>query len=1101
MKYTSIFLVLVVISVMLMSSAYSVTYLTGCANISAPGVYVLSNDITYSSTNDTCFYINSSDVVLDGAGHYIQSDTITNPTHAIKLVGVSNVTVENIKSHGPLHYLVFGSGVSNSTFKNIFVDDYNNVVGEAVVLYYSNNDTISNVTYNTTGGFANTYTWWVVAGKVVGVRYSNNIKMLNITIDIPQRYWSEYGRILVYKSNNVTLDNVYVKDDSIVYVTWHNRIFYLEKYVIYDSDNVTLNNVTLVSDYLGIGSETPSHVTISNSNINGLDLSWENNSVLVFGNYVNGYGYHYDVNISNSNIYNMYVGYIDTGRYYNYSNSGFKISVSDSNISSLLFTKSVFNLNFTSQNSNYDKIDYEVGLSLFNSSNYFSFYNDTYKNNGGIYGLGNCNIYPKLTEPLYSNSLYLACDYTDNLTNNFGNSTVLGGVTTLGYDARNISYLKLYNDGFDSNYTKVSANTMELYNVHNLYVYDSNDVNVKDSNGLIFDNIKTLSLDNTNNTLVKHSEFNLNVLSDSYNFDACESMYLDLNGFDLLLKSPYKYYPDKCCSTGLVVTSYNRYKYVDFDMPIQIFRVYNTSNVSVSLYLNGTKVGTLNSPGNYTVEDIYRLFNIKPGTYSINVTDGSCFYYTKKYLGPVGYRLLFMDKILNLTKQLVTGYFSMLTNESINYFVVGDINGKYKEPNIPVTIENVSNKEITFNNVNFTTVGRSFVDKPYELSYNISSLGCTGITLPPSVGAYVVPYMVIINGTNLNIDNIIRNGYYNSTNVDSYIGTINYYGNGNIYINGGESNSMLFDKCTTGYPNVTIRNVVFYPDNYNPPLIISCGNLTLYNVTSVGKPLRINIGTNIPKCTSNNTIIDSDNIYINDAKLIKDSGRIYINNRNAVISVDNVKELVIKPLLSTSLTLYKPKISGRLDNLIFEYSPVIAFFPPPTNVEYNATINVTTHHAKIYGYLINVNILDKPLPPIRFDTNTYGYLKQYVWLNNTTSDVVQNLLKVHKAYICFDYNASNETSIYEYDELTGKITKLNYTVNSNGNPCITVVPKSLYILFDKSVPTPISTPTHNESNQQIPQQPVQSKSNYLIYIVLMLILIFIVVFFKRRKRK
>src|SRR6056297_2601299 len=46
------------------------TSISSCQEISSPGVYVLQNDIT--GVSGRCFYITTSDVVLDGNGSIVQ---------------------------------------------------------------------------------------------------------------------------------------------------------------------------------------------------------------------------------------------------------------------------------------------------------------------------------------------------------------------------------------------------------------------------------------------------------------------------------------------------------------------------------------------------------------------------------------------------------------------------------------------------------------------------------------------------------------------------------------------------------------------------------------------------------------------------------------------------------------------------------------------------------------------------------------------------------------------------------------------------------------------------------------------------------------------
>ena len=70
---------------------------TGCVNITSPGVYILQNDITSSVryNNEACIHITSGDVVFDGNGKTI---TLTNETANgidMREANINNVTIKN----------------------------------------------------------------------------------------------------------------------------------------------------------------------------------------------------------------------------------------------------------------------------------------------------------------------------------------------------------------------------------------------------------------------------------------------------------------------------------------------------------------------------------------------------------------------------------------------------------------------------------------------------------------------------------------------------------------------------------------------------------------------------------------------------------------------------------------------------------------------------------------------------------------------------------------------------------------------------------------------------------------------------------------------
>ncbi len=91
--------------------------ITSCLVISAPGTYVLTQDITNSS-DITCLRISSGGVVLDGAGHTIDGVDTVNST-GIYADAQSDITVKNLKVTD-WHTGIFYQDVTNgSVIKNL----------------------------------------------------------------------------------------------------------------------------------------------------------------------------------------------------------------------------------------------------------------------------------------------------------------------------------------------------------------------------------------------------------------------------------------------------------------------------------------------------------------------------------------------------------------------------------------------------------------------------------------------------------------------------------------------------------------------------------------------------------------------------------------------------------------------------------------------------------------------------------------------------------------------------------------------------------------------------------------------------------------------
>ena len=87
------------------------TVVSGCMDISAPGYYLLQNDIIDSQL-DTCIGIASSDATFDGNSHTIDG---TNAPGSVSIemnsgIDLSNVVIKNAKITD------WGSGIEGSSF-------------------------------------------------------------------------------------------------------------------------------------------------------------------------------------------------------------------------------------------------------------------------------------------------------------------------------------------------------------------------------------------------------------------------------------------------------------------------------------------------------------------------------------------------------------------------------------------------------------------------------------------------------------------------------------------------------------------------------------------------------------------------------------------------------------------------------------------------------------------------------------------------------------------------------------------------------------------------------------------------------------------------
>ena len=107
------------------------TPVAGCVTINEPGRYVLTRNLTDNQgtrTSQNCLWINTSDVVLDGAGHRIDGIGVTDSVgvYVGSPTPIENVTVRNL-TVSDWHKGVWHRGVRDSTLRDLTADD--NAIG------------------------------------------------------------------------------------------------------------------------------------------------------------------------------------------------------------------------------------------------------------------------------------------------------------------------------------------------------------------------------------------------------------------------------------------------------------------------------------------------------------------------------------------------------------------------------------------------------------------------------------------------------------------------------------------------------------------------------------------------------------------------------------------------------------------------------------------------------------------------------------------------------------------------------------------------------------------------------------------------------------
>jgi parallel beta-helix repeat protein len=172
--------ILVIVALLLAQPVIAYTSITGPKVITSPGYYVLKNDITGDTVNNT-IEIRSSDVLFDGMGHTIDgvngTTELTNDiwvggfTYFLHNITVKNVTLKN-RSHG-----IFFRTVTNSRVIDCVIDQ-NGQDGIRVNGSYSiklihntiSNSSIRGITL--TGSFNNTVSNNTIIHNRYGLRIS-----------------------------------------------------------------------------------------------------------------------------------------------------------------------------------------------------------------------------------------------------------------------------------------------------------------------------------------------------------------------------------------------------------------------------------------------------------------------------------------------------------------------------------------------------------------------------------------------------------------------------------------------------------------------------------------------------------------------------------------------------------------------------------------------------------------------------------------------------------------------------------------------------------------------------------------------------------------
>ncbi len=255
----------------------SVTEISSCQTISSPGEYVLNQSLV---ATDTCFIIDSDDVILDLGGFSVTSNDF--PFYnGIEATSQDNISIKNGSIYDFGRGIEF-SGISNSSISNFFI---NSSYGNGILISSSQDNNLSNiiVSYSnaTSGIYLGSNSNNIILTNITsnsnaqsGFYFSSSFKN-NIFNDITTNSNTEYGIYFGGSSDNNTFSGITANSNSF------SGIY------VYASLNNIFSEVTTISNddagiFLGYNSvNTTLSGVVSSSNVKGILLhpSSTNNSI------------------------------------------------------------------------------------------------------------------------------------------------------------------------------------------------------------------------------------------------------------------------------------------------------------------------------------------------------------------------------------------------------------------------------------------------------------------------------------------------------------------------------------------------------------------------------------------------------------------------------------------------------------------------------------------------------------------------------------------------------------------------------------------------------------------------------------------------------
>ncbi len=233
---------LALMTIILLSATAEAIEVSNCTEISSPGHYILTQDLTNSP--DTCIQITAGNVIFDGNGHTIDgagalnsygvyvygSTTLRNVTIknltvtdwdvGIKFINIENGRIENSTALGNWHGISLSSSNNNSISNNTAYSNY----WYGIYLENSDGSTLSN--NSVYDNYYGIFLYYSDSNTLSENRASNN----------------NDGIRLISSNNNSLLENTLSSNNHVGISLWHSKGNILSENKVYGENGLYLAN-------------------------------------------------------------------------------------------------------------------------------------------------------------------------------------------------------------------------------------------------------------------------------------------------------------------------------------------------------------------------------------------------------------------------------------------------------------------------------------------------------------------------------------------------------------------------------------------------------------------------------------------------------------------------------------------------------------------------------------------------------------------------------------------------------------------------------------------------------------------------------------------